>query len=189
MSDPVPYGPLAFKDFSNMTLFLDNYSYNFHQMRLKLNGQLDYEVIQHILFQGYSTSDFDKNYYSLKIVRIWLLSSKFLLQFSLDRVETRWIVRPWDGAVNIISRLQFTKFIDLLFFSKFHRHILKNRTMLFPTTFISVSEKIDVGLKKHAANFYFNFTRRRVVRYSCFDFFLTSANWRYFSYLGYEILI
>ena len=44
--------------------------------------------------------------------------------------------------------------------------------MLFPTTFISASEKIGVGLKKkHAANFYFNFTRRRVVQYSCFDLF------------------
>ena len=35
---------------------------------------------------------------------------------------------------------------DLLIFSQFHRHSLKNRTMLFPTTFISRSEKIGVGL-------------------------------------------
>ena len=71
---------------------------------------------------------------------------------------------------------------DLLIFNKFHRHILKNRTMLFPTTFISASEKI--GLKKQAANFfYFSFTRRRVVQYSCFDFF-TSAKWRYFQLSG-----
>ena len=67
---------------------------------------------------------------------------------------------------------------DLLIFSKFHGHILKNQTMLF-RTFISASEKTGVGLKKQAANFYFNFTQRRVVQYSCFDFF-TSAKWRYF---------
>ena len=44
---------------------------------------------------------------------------------------------------------------DLLNFSQFHRYtcILKNRTMLFPTTFISVWEMIDVGLKKQVANF------------------------------------
>ena len=67
---------------------------------------------------------------------------------------------------------------DLLIFSKFHGHILKNQTMLF-RTFISALEKTGVGLKKQAANFYFNFTQRRVVQYSCFDFF-TSAKWRYF---------
>ena len=44
--------------------------------------------------------------------------------------------------------------------------------MLLPTTFISASEKIGVGLKKkQVANFYFNFTRRKVLRYSCFVFF------------------
>ena len=59
----------------------------------------------------------------------------------------------------------------LLIFSQFHRHILKNRTMLFKTPFISVSKRIGVGLKKQAAVFYFNFTQRRVVRYSCFDLF------------------
>ena len=59
--------------------------------------------------------------------------------------------------------------------------------MLFPTIFISASEKIGVGLKK-AADFYFNFTRRRVVRYSCFDFYFPEQNEGIFSYLGYEIL-
>ena len=43
---------------------------------------------------------------------------------------------------------------DLLIFRQFHRHILKNRTMLFPTTFISTSEKIDVGLEKQVAIFF-----------------------------------
>ena len=40
---------------------------------------------------------------------------------------------------------------------QFHSHILKNRTMLFPTTFISMSEKIGVGLLKQVAIFYFSF--------------------------------
>ena len=43
--------------------------------------------------------------------------------------------------------------------------------MLFPATFISASEKIGVDLKKQAANLYFNFIRRKVVQYSCLDFF------------------
>ena len=38
-----------------------------------------------------------------------------------------------------------------MIFSQFHRHILKYGTMLFPTTFISMSEKIGVGLKKQVA--------------------------------------
>ena len=65
--------------------------------------------------------------------------------------------------------------------------------MLFPTTFISTSEKIGVGLEKQAAIFCFSFTRRWVVRYSCFDFF-SSAVWSYFqlsglwnTYLPYQI--
>ena len=55
--------------------------------------------------------------------------------------------------------------------------------LLFPTTFISTSEKIGVGLEKQAAIFYFYFTRRWVVRYSCFYFF-SSAIWRYFQLSG-----
>ena len=43
--------------------------------------------------------------------------------------------------------------------------------MLFLTTFNSASQNIGVGLEKQAADFYFDFTQRRVVRYSCFDFF------------------
>ena len=64
----------------------------------------------------------------------------------------------------------------------------KNRTILFPKPFISTSEKIGVGLKKQAAIFYFNFTRRRVhvVQYSCFDF-ISVQNKGIFSYLGYII--
>ena len=46
---------------------------------------------------------------------------------------------------------------DLLILSQFQRHILKNRTLLFPKTSISASEKTGVGLKKQEANFYFNF--------------------------------
>ena len=36
--------------------------------------------------------------------------------------------------------------------------------MLFPTTFISASEKIGVGLKKQVAKFYFNFITKRFLR-------------------------
>ena len=67
-------------------------------------------------------------------------------------------------------------------------HILKNQTMLFPATFISLSVKIGVGLEKQTANFYFNFTRRWVAQYSCFDFFPVQ-NEGIFSYLHDEILI
>ena len=35
----------------DLTLFLDN-SYNFHKIWLKHGEQLDYEVMQHILFRG-----------------------------------------------------------------------------------------------------------------------------------------
>ena len=42
------------------TLFLDNSSYSFHRVALKLGGQLDHEVVQGILFQGYSTPNFDR---------------------------------------------------------------------------------------------------------------------------------
>ena len=73
--------------------------------------------------------------------------------------------------------------------------------MLFSETFISTSEKLGVGLKKttkkkkkkkqqqqqkknkQAPIYYFNFTRRWVVRYSYFDFF-SSAIWRYIPLSG-----
>ena len=80
-----------------------------------------------------------------------------------------------------------------MIFRQFHRHILKNWTMLFPATFISASKEIGVGLEKQAAIFYFNFTRRWEVQYSCFDFF-SGAIWRYFllsglwnTYVTYQI--
>ena len=43
---------------------------------------------------------------------------------------------------------------DLLIFRQFHRHILKSRTILFPTTFISTSEKIGVGLEKQLSGYF-----------------------------------
>ena len=43
---------------------------------------------------------------------------------------------------------------DLLTFSQFHRHILKNWTTLFSTTFISASDKMGMGLKNQAAIFF-----------------------------------
>ena len=49
---------LLFKDFPALTLFPDN-SF-FHQIGLKLDGQLDYEVMQLKLFRGYSAPNFDR---------------------------------------------------------------------------------------------------------------------------------
>ena len=46
------------KDFSVLTLFLDNESFSFHPIGFQHGGQLDYEVMQRILFQGYSTLNF-----------------------------------------------------------------------------------------------------------------------------------
>ena len=43
-----------------MSSFLANSSYSFHQIGLKLfGGQLDHEVVQHILFRGHNTPKFD----------------------------------------------------------------------------------------------------------------------------------
>ena len=44
------------------TSFKDNL-YSFHQIALKLGGQLDHKVVQCILFGGYNTPNFDKSYY------------------------------------------------------------------------------------------------------------------------------
>ena len=46
-----------FKDFSNLTLFLGN-SCNFQLIGLKHGKQLDYEVMQSIVFRNYSTPNF-----------------------------------------------------------------------------------------------------------------------------------
>ena len=55
--------------FFDLTWFWENFFYSFHPTELKHAGQLDYEVMQQILFQGYSFSNFDKSYSSLKIVQ------------------------------------------------------------------------------------------------------------------------
>ena len=47
-----------FYDLSDLTLFLDNSSYSFHPILFKLGGQLDHEMVQCILFQGYSAPNF-----------------------------------------------------------------------------------------------------------------------------------
>ena len=91
--------------------------------------------------------------------------------------DSRWLctqylyvnIQPWLTRHPNVNKWVSSPY--LLIWSQFHRHILKNQTVLFPTTFISASEKISVGLKKQAANFQFNFTGRKVARYSCFDFF------------------
>ena len=41
--------------FQTLTSFPDNASYSFHPIRLKHGGQLDYEVMQCIVFRGYSS--------------------------------------------------------------------------------------------------------------------------------------
>ena len=40
--------------------FPDDSPYRFHRFASKLDGQLDHEVIQHILFRDYSTPNFDR---------------------------------------------------------------------------------------------------------------------------------
>ena len=49
-----------FKDFSDLILFSDNSSYSSHPIGLKHDGQLHYKVMQCMLFQGYSTPNFDR---------------------------------------------------------------------------------------------------------------------------------
>ena len=52
--------PLVFILPSIRILFMDNSSYSFHQVVLKLGGQLDHELVWRILFRGYSTPNFDR---------------------------------------------------------------------------------------------------------------------------------
>ena len=40
--------------------FLDKSFYSFHPSGLKQGEQLGYEILQHILFQGYITANFDR---------------------------------------------------------------------------------------------------------------------------------
>ena len=54
---PYSFKIMRHQIFLDMTLFLD-ISFSFHQIRLKHGRQLDYEVMQRILFQGYSTKNF-----------------------------------------------------------------------------------------------------------------------------------
>ena len=49
---------LLVKDSSVMTSFPANSSYSFHRIGWKLGRQLDYELVQFIVFQGYRTSKF-----------------------------------------------------------------------------------------------------------------------------------
>ena len=41
------------------TSFLDNSSYSFHRITLKLGGQLNHEAVQRIFFRSYSSPNFD----------------------------------------------------------------------------------------------------------------------------------
>ena len=71
---------------------------------------------------------------------------------------------------------------DLCNFRQFHRHILKNRTMLFTATFISASEKIEVGLKKNKRLILFCLMSRRegLSDIPVLTFFFPHVKWRYF---------
>ena len=53
------YHPVSVRP-SVHTSFPDNSSYSFHRIALKLDGQLDHEMVQRILFRVYSTLNFDK---------------------------------------------------------------------------------------------------------------------------------
>ena len=52
----IPQGGCLFLHIS----LLDNSSYSFHWITLKLGGQIDHEVVHCILFRGYSTPNFDR---------------------------------------------------------------------------------------------------------------------------------
>ena len=54
--------------------------------------------------------------------------------------------RPWLTRHPYVNKRISSP--DLLMCRQFHRHNLKNQTMLFPATFITTSEKIGVGLEK-----------------------------------------
>ena len=62
--------------------------------------------------------------------------------------------------------------------------------MLFPTTFISASEKIGVGLKKQETKFFlFQLHPQKGSPILLFWLFFLVQNEGIFSYLGYEIPI
>ena len=44
-----------------MTSFPTNSYYSFHRIGIKVGGQLDHEVIQRMLFRGYSTPNFNRD--------------------------------------------------------------------------------------------------------------------------------
>ena len=123
------------------TFFLDNSPYSFHRIVLKLYGQLDNEVVQHILFGGYITPNFDRgfmlfnDFMDLDFVSIYLF-----LQFSLFCIETWSTASPWGGTMLIFSKLHCTKFWLLLRFLT----ILQTLT-LFPD--ISSNSFHLIGLK------------------------------------------
>ena len=81
------------KDFSDMTLSPYNF-YSFYRMRLKLGGQLDYEVVQHILFRGYRIT-VHQSLIVITVLRLFTYDLfPLVLQFSSDWVETWCTVRP-----------------------------------------------------------------------------------------------
>ena len=92
-----------FKDFSDLTLFLDN-SYKFHLIGLKHGEQLDYEL----LFRDYSTLNFDG---SLKIVQAchgFMVAYNFLSTTSNAAIFfTCFTILQWWGIMQSLSLLLF----------------------------------------------------------------------------------
>ena len=60
------FSPLVYVRSYVLSSFPDNSSYSFHWIALKLGGQLDHEMVQRLLFRGYSTPHFD-SYYAFKM--------------------------------------------------------------------------------------------------------------------------
>ena len=80
------------------------------------------------------TSSFRSSYTPGNLVRgsCWLCTQNLYANF-----------RPWlTRHSNVNKRVSSP---DLLIFRQFHRHILKNQTVLFPATSVSTPEKIRVG--------------------------------------------
>ena len=99
-------------------MFPDKSFYSLHRIALKLGRQLDHEVVQRMLFRGYSMLNFDSYFYLfiylfffffffffLTIFRTTFVSGS-LLQFKAGQVETWWTFRPRGDTAHIISRLQ-----------------------------------------------------------------------------------
>ena len=81
---------------------------------MKLGGKFDHEVVQHILFQGYSTPNFDLLHF--KDFLDLTLFGKYL-QFSSDLVETWWTFLDYEVMQRILFQGYSTQNFDRVFCS------------------------------------------------------------------------